>query len=480
MKPLPSPAVDEVRRWALLALAVLAAGLLSFPAWGGQAEMRLIVEFCYYLALAQAWNLLAGYSGLVSVGQQAYVGLGSYTFIAATAFAGVSPFAAFPLAAILCAAIALPSASLMFRLQGAYFAIGTWALAEVFRVLFTQIKVFGAGTGLSLPISVVREIAPDRGVRETIIYYSGLALGLGATALVFGLMRSRHGLALTAIRDSESAAASVGVNAWRLKLGIYVLAAAIAGLVGALVILLKLRITPAAGFSVLDWSANVIFIVVIGGLGTIEGPIVGALVFFTLRFFLADYGTWYLIVLGAVAVVVMLRAPKGVWGYLAERYDLHLFPVQRRVQVAEAQAGAEPAAGAAIALKAQAADMAAALARAGGRAWRTARSALGNPAALPVRENARFAAERLLSAAAGAQRSIVAAWKGLRHRSAVLWRPTVQSARALWAKRTSAADTAVEAASRAWRILRFQASGLFREAVRRTRYTISWRRPPSQ
>jgi branched-chain amino acid transport system permease protein len=326
-------------RLGLVLLLGIVVGLAVFPLFGGSAEMRLIVEFCYYLALAQTWNLLAGYSGLVSVGQQAFVGLGSYAFLTATIFAGVHPLLALPIAAMVSAIIAVPSAFLMFRLQGAYFAIGTWALAEVFRLLFTQVSVFGAGTGLSLPISIIRDIAPDRATRELVVYYLGISLGIGTVLLVFLWLRTRGGLALTAIRDSATAAASVGINQQRIKLAVYVISAAIAGLVGALVILQKLRITPNAGFSVLDWSVNVIFIVVIGGIGRIEGPIVGAIVFFVLRSLLADYGSWYLIVLGLVAVVVMIKAPEGIWGYLARRFDLHLFPVQRRVRVSEQSSG---------------------------------------------------------------------------------------------------------------------------------------------
>ena len=155
-------------------------------------------------------------------------------------------------------------------------------------------------------------------------------MGLGSVALIFGLLRSRAGLALTAIRDSKSAAASVGIDERRVMFAIYVVAAFIAGLVGAIVLMQKLRVTPGAAFSVLDWSANVIFIVVVGGIGTVEGPIIGAIVYFALRTLLADYGTWYLVTVGVLAIVVMIKAPTGIWGYVAERFDLHLFPVRRR------------------------------------------------------------------------------------------------------------------------------------------------------
>jgi branched-chain amino acid transport system permease protein len=318
-------------RIGLAVLALLVLGLVSVPAWAGRAEMRLLVEVSYYLALAQAWNLLAGYAGLVSVGQQAFVGLGCYGFLILTVFLGLNPLLALPLTGLLVAVAALPMSLIAFRLRGAHFAIGTWVLAEVLRLVFTLIRSFGAGTGMSLPVSVVREIADSRAVREVIMYYSSLALGIGTVLLVFLWLRSRQGLALTAIRDSEAAAGSIGINQQRTKLAVYLIAALVAGLVGALVILEKLRTTPAAAFSVTDWSADVIFIVIIGGIGSVEGPIIGTLIFFALRFFLADFGAWYLIVLGTIAILVMLKAPTGLWGVISTSFNIRLFPVQRLV-----------------------------------------------------------------------------------------------------------------------------------------------------
>jgi branched-chain amino acid transport system permease protein len=335
--PRPPPYHIDRRTWAsqfsLAAIALAIAALLAYPLWADSAGLRLVVEIAYTTTLAQSWNLLAGYAGLVSVGQQAYVGLGGYAFFALTLLAGAPPLLALPLAGILAAAIALPTSFLVFRLRGAYFAIGTWVVAEVFRLLLALVTPLGGGTGKSLPVAVVRAVAESRTTREIIIYYLGLTIGIGAVALVFALLRSRLGLALTAIRDSEPAAASVGVDAQRAKRLVYLLTAGITGTVGALVFLQKLRISPDAAFSVSDWTADVIFIVVIGGIGSIEGPILGTLVFFALRAALVDYGAWYLITLGGVAVAVMLFAPRGLWGLLVQRFDLHLFPVQRRVRL---------------------------------------------------------------------------------------------------------------------------------------------------
>ena len=118
------------------------------------------------------------------------------------------------------------------------------------------------------------------------------------------------------------------------KLGVYLVAAFGAGLAGALYFLGNLRISPDAAFSV-NWTAFTIFIVMIGGIGTIEGPIVGVVLFYLLNRFFSDYGTWYLVGLGLLAIVVTIKFPRGLWGYVAQRYDLHFFPVQRRLLLHE-------------------------------------------------------------------------------------------------------------------------------------------------
>ncbi|MCV0427659.1 MAG: branched-chain amino acid ABC transporter permease [Roseibium sp.] len=315
---------------AILGLVVLIA-LVAAPWWAGRADMRLLSEIFLYLALACLWNLLAGYAGLVSVGQQAFVGFGGYMLFALAMFAGLSPLAAIPLAGLLGALIAVPVAVLIFRLRGAYFAIGTWVIAEVFRLGFAQVSALGGGSGTSLPVGIVRSLASSRSMREATTYWLALGMAVIVIAAIYLLLRSRNGLALTAIRDSEVASSSFGIDIWRRKFIVYVVAAGLTASTGALIFLQKLRISPDAAFSVNDWTAFVIFIVVIGGIGTLEGPIIGVIVFFLLRETLADLGTVYLLILGLVAIVVMLKAPKGIWGFVKDRYGIELFPLSRRV-----------------------------------------------------------------------------------------------------------------------------------------------------
>ena len=335
-----SPGISVTRstrasRAGAIAALVLVGILIAGPYWLSRADARLMVEVFYFLALAQMWNLLAGYGGLVSVGQQAFLGLGGYLLFILAIHFGVGALWTVPLAGLIGAVVSLPVAFLVFRLRGHYFAIGTWVVAEVFLLGFAQVKSLGGGSGMSLPISAIRSIADSRADREFAVYWAALAVAVAAVAGIYLLLKSRHGLALTAIRDSEEASRSLGVDNFRTKLTVYVIAAFGTAAIGALIYLTKLRISPSAAFD-LNWTTTVIFIVVIGGIGTIEGPIVGTVIFFLLREPLSHLGSWYLILLGAIAVVIMLKSPQGIWGMVARRYDLHFFPVQRRVRDPEA------------------------------------------------------------------------------------------------------------------------------------------------
>jgi branched-chain amino acid transport system permease protein len=313
--------------------AILLIVLAAAPFWGERQHLRLLAEIYSYVALASLWNLLAGYAGLVSVGQQAYVGFGGYVLFALAIVFGVHPLLAIPVAGIAAALVAVPVAVLIFRLRGHYFAIGTWVIAEVFRLLASQISVLGGGSGISLPVGMVTSLAATRQLREFLLYWLALALAVAVLAGIFLLLRSRYGLALTAIRDNELAARSNGVDVRRIKFLIYIATALGTAMIGALIFLQKLRISPDTAFNVNDWTAFVIFITVIGGIGRVVGPLIGTIVFFALRQTLADLGSLYLLMLGVVAIVVMLRAPKGLWGYLADRFGWQLLPLERRLVV---------------------------------------------------------------------------------------------------------------------------------------------------
>jgi branched-chain amino acid transport system permease protein len=338
----PITIATTTSRAVALAGGLVMAVLIAMPLIASRSFVQDLVFILYMFALAQFWNLLAGYAGLVSVGQQTFVGLGGYLLFAFTVMAGLDPLVAILLAGIIAAIFAIPTAFIVFRLQGAYFAVGTWVMAEVYRLVFAQIKALGGGTGTSLPVAVTNSISGidwirtalnlrTPAARDVLTYWIALAIATGSLLAIYLVLRSRRGLALAAIRDQTAAAQSLGVDIFRTKLWIYVLVAAGTGMVGALIYLQKARISPDAAFSVLDWTAYIIFIVVIGGIGTLEGPIIGVIIFYLMQTYLAGFGSWYLIVLGTLAIATMLFAPKGIWGHFSHRFGVVLFPVQRRV-----------------------------------------------------------------------------------------------------------------------------------------------------
>ncbi len=289
------------------------------------------------MSLAVLWNLLAGYAGLVSVGQQAFVGIGAYVLFSASIFLGISPILAIPLAVAASGIVALIFAPLLFRLEGAYFSIGTWVAAETVLLIFSMIRPLGGGAGMSLPVAVVKGIAASKTWREFTIYWLVLALGLATLLGTYALLRSKAGLALMAMRDNSLAAASLGIDIWRAKLMTYVAVAAMTGGIGSVIFLQKLRISPSAAFNLNDWTVFVIFAVVIGGIGRLEGAIIGTLVYFLLRELLADYGSVYLIVLGSVAILTMLLSRNGIWGILERAKIAPLFATTRKPAAASAR-----------------------------------------------------------------------------------------------------------------------------------------------
>lgn len=330
--PTATPAIFRVVQATRASRATMILGLLllvalaSLPAWGDAGIMNLLAEFFTLLALAEMWNLLAGYAGLVSIGQQAFIGLGAYGVYVFADLAGLHPILAIVVTAVVVGLVAVATSFLVFRLEGGYFAIGTWVIAEVFRLVVVSNKSVGAGTGVS--IGSLAQFGPQG--RLAIVYWLALAVGFGAVAVCALIMRSRLGLALRAIRDGEVAARSLGVDLFRTKLAVYLIAAVGCGIAGSIIYMNLLRIQPAAAFGV-GWTAWVIFIVIIGGLGRIEGPIVGAVVFIGLRELLSDYGSAYLIVLGLLAVGITLAAPHGIWGLIESRFSVSLFGIHRRL-----------------------------------------------------------------------------------------------------------------------------------------------------
>ncbi len=309
--------------WAGLAVIVpVLVVLASAPYIVDRGMQQSFVTLFSLIVLGTMWNLLAGYGGMVSIGQQAYIGIGAYGLVYIADTIGLDPFLAVPLAVIIAGVLSIPISFLAFRLVGGYFAIGTWVIAEVLRLITVQFPALGGGSGISL--TALNELSPGR--RIAYVYWLSLAAVVIAVAITYWIMRSRLGLGFTALRDDSVAAASLGVRVTRSKRFVYVVASMGAALAGGMIAANTLRVQPESIYSV-SWSAFMIFIVVIGGIGTIEGPILGAVVFFALQQWLSDLGSWYLVILGVVAILITLFLPKGLWGLISGNGRIRLFPV---------------------------------------------------------------------------------------------------------------------------------------------------------
>jgi branched-chain amino acid transport system permease protein len=307
--------------WTGVGALVVVAVLAYFPYIVYAGTTAILVQGFIVLTLASMWNLLAGYAGLVSVGQQAFVGLGAY-FVLILAIHGTSPFAAIPVAAIGCGVAALPLWWLVSRLRSGYFAIATWVLAATIMLVIEKFSSIGGGTGMPLP--GLAGMSPTLLTAYT--YWAGLAVTVLSLAAIYLLLRGRLGLVLTAIRDDEVAARSSGARVGLARLLVFVVAGAGCGAAGAVLAISQLQVQPSAVFSV-QWTAEMAFATIIGGLGTIEGPIIGTVVYMVLQQTLQSYNAWYLIILGLVAIVVALFARRGLWGLVDERLNIRLFPV---------------------------------------------------------------------------------------------------------------------------------------------------------
>jgi branched-chain amino acid transport system permease protein len=307
--------------WTGLGALVVVVVLALFPYIVYAGTTTIMVQAFIILTLASMWNLLAGYAGLVSVGQQAFLGLGAY-FVLVLAMHGLSPFLALPMAAIGSGVAAVPLWWLVSRLRSGYFAIATWVLATTVMLVIEKFPSLGSGTGSPLP--GLAAISPT--LLEADTYWIGLAVSVLALAAMYLLLRGRLGLVLTAIRDDEVAARSSGSRVGVARMLVFVVAGIGCGAAGGVYIISQLGVQPSAAFSV-QWTAEMAFAVIIGGLGTIEGPILGTIVYMVLQQTLASYNAWYLIILGLVAMGIAIFARRGLWGLVDDHLHVRLFPV---------------------------------------------------------------------------------------------------------------------------------------------------------
>ena len=269
----------RIERWTPLSRrsagvsALLCLALACGPLVLGANSLDKLTTLFIYVILAAMWNALAGYAGLVSIGQQAFFGLGAYAAVR-LADAGLPVYPSLLLAGLLTGLAAVPLSYPMLRLKDGEFAIGMWVAAALLHLLVNLDSLVQGETGTSL----IALNAYNAATRRVLTYWLALGCMAGLLLLLFGLLRSRTGASIQAVRDNAEAAASVGVNVQQTKRAIFVLAAFGVGLAGALWLATATTFQPKTYFSV-QWTAYMIFMVLVGGLGTFEGAILGAVIF---------------------------------------------------------------------------------------------------------------------------------------------------------------------------------------------------------
>ena len=325
-----SPVIERgtaASRIAGFGVAIIILLLAVAPQFLSAGAVDRMTALFIYVILAAMWNALAGFGGLVSVGQQVFFGLGAY-FAIRLANAGLNPFVSLFVSAVIVGAVSWPISLFMLRLRNGEFAIGMWVIAALTHLLVNLDRLIQGETGTSL----ISLNVYDASTRRVAIYWLALASTTALLAVLFGLLRGSTGAAIRAIRDNEDAAASIGVRVTGTKRLLFVLAAFGIGVAGALWLATAITFQPKTYFSV-QWTAYMIFMVLVGGIGTFEGAILGALLFFIIETWFGGTGVWYLIGLGATALVFSLLLPRGLWGTLEERFGWRLLSVGYRVRL---------------------------------------------------------------------------------------------------------------------------------------------------
>ncbi|WP_435176431.1 branched-chain amino acid ABC transporter permease [Halorussus sp. AFM4] len=309
--------LDRPPRWAV---GLLLVALVLLPVWLGPFWTRIALGTLMWIGLAQSWNMIGGYAGYLDFGHGAYFGVGAivtgigmntlgYPFVGGFVLAGVA-------GAVLAYVIAVPT----LRLRGAYFAIATWAFAEAIKQLALVLEITGGTFGMSLPTGEGTIGLPiPGGPSETFFYYAMLALAVGTVALAYVLFERREfGFRVKALRDNQDAAEALGIDTTRVKRQVYVLSCVIAALFGSVHAFFITFIHPNDVLAAIVTDRMVIM-VLLGGLGTITGPVLGGVAVFLLQrlssLFLGQ-STFYLPLIGVLIMVTVLFAPSGIVGLL--------------------------------------------------------------------------------------------------------------------------------------------------------------------
>ncbi len=300
-----------------IVMAAVLVFLVVFPIGGfGVSWLLILFLFFVYLALANMWNLLAGYSGLVSLGQPGFIGIAGYT-LGVLSLAGISPFLGLIVGGCTAAGFAFVISFPTLRLRGLYFAIGTLMVAESLSIFFDSFKPPHTPSSEWGGAGIVIKSASQVSLNE--LYYLGLIVGIGSILVIRFTLRSKLGLGLTAIRDNEQAAASLGVNIFRTKMYSLIISAFVTGVAAAVFYVFQGTIEPISGFGI-NWTIIVAISTIIGGIGVEYGPVLGAFVAVILQQYLAAFTGTYLLIEGVILIAIISLAPGGVVGSIEKAW----------------------------------------------------------------------------------------------------------------------------------------------------------------
>jgi branched-chain amino acid transport system permease protein len=328
--------VEGVRPRTLIGLLVLLMLLLGAPFVAGDYLLTVLILFLYFAYVGQAWNIMMGFAGQLSLGHALYVGLGAYTAAALFVHFGVGPWlgllAAVPIAAAAGAFVGF--LAFRFRIAGVYFAILTIAVAEFARIGFEHLTWTGATAGLFLPVAQYahNDLWNLRG--HPVMFYYVL---LGATALAFiacrAMLQSRVGYFWLAIREDEQAARAVGIDTFRYKMIAVMISAGMAAFAGVIYAFYYNNLFPEQVFNI-SQSILIVLAPFVGGLGTLFGPILGAFVLemvaesmrVLLQWLGVDLPGTNQLFFGVVLLLVVIALPEGVWPWLRGRIGMEQKP----------------------------------------------------------------------------------------------------------------------------------------------------------
>lgn len=321
----------------LIVCIVICAALYILGGTGvfSNNTLRYLFKIFLYITMGSMWNLMSGFTGMTSLGQQVFVGMAGYSVAVMTTTFKMSFWMGLLVGAVVGVVFALILSFVLFRMRGMYFAVATWLVSEAVCLWFTSWRFVNQGGGMSVKTSQIPKIGP--------LYIYALTLCIIALVVIYLLLRTKTGLGLTAMRDDADAASSVGVNIFKSKLLCYIISSLFIALAGGLFFLNKGTVLPSSGFGI-NWTVSMVFIVILGGVGTVSGPILGSIIYVLLDEFLSHYPGWSNIILGAIAILIIIFLPDGIMGTLQKKLNFEIFSQKRFSEPKAKKAKADKAA----------------------------------------------------------------------------------------------------------------------------------------